>query len=94
MNCNHCLFSLQRARFYKVSLVSILSMVRGIYWALWGVLLGSAMGNVCGYGVGPYGVRRGLWDCGVAPMGKSMGMAMGLDLWASMGLRCGTYGAE
>ena len=43
---------------------------------------------------GTYGVRRGLWDCGVGLMGKSMGMAMGLDLLASMGLRCGTYGVH
>ena len=41
-----------------------------------------------------YGVRRGLWDCGVGPVGKSMGMAMGLELWASMGLRCGTHGVR
>ena len=33
-------------------------------------------------------------DCGVGQMGKLMGMAMGLDLWGSMGLRCGTYGVH
>ena len=43
---------------------------------------------------GTYGVHMGLSDCGVGSMGKSMGMAMGLDLCGSMGLWCGTYGVH
>ena len=57
-------------------------------WDLWGPMF---------LRCGTYGIRRGLWDCGVALMGHKLldlwgPMGICWDLWGPMFLRCGTFG--